>query len=45
MSKKAVKKVNPLNTSRCSCGASNFAWISSKLKVCRECDKEYRDAE
>ncbi len=43
MSKKA-KKVNPINTSRCTCGASNFKWISSSLKVCKECDAEYRDA-
>ena len=43
MAKKA-KKVNPINTSRCTCGASNFTWISSSLKVCKECDAEYRDA-
>ncbi len=43
MSKK-VKKVNPINTSRCTCGASLFKWISSTLKVCKECDAEYRDA-
>lgn len=42
MSKK-VKKANPINTHRCSCGASNFVWVSRKLKVCKECDAEYRD--
>lgn len=41
---KKVKKMNPINTSRCTCGASNFQWISSSLKVCKECDAEYRDA-
>ena len=41
---KKVKKVNPIHTSRCTCGASLFKWISSTLKVCKECDAEYRDA-
>ena len=27
-----------------TCGASLFKWISSTLKVCKECDAEYRDA-
>lgn len=41
---KKVKKDNPINAPRCTCGASNFAWISRALKVCKECDAEYRDA-
>lgn len=42
MAKKRVKKVNPMNTSRCVCGSYTFAWVSSSLKVCKECEKEYR---